>query len=694
MSKITSEHLSRRGIIYVRQSSMGQVFNNPGSRQWQYDLKNRAGALGWPEPIVIDEDLGLSGSGGERPGFDRLLGAVCRGEVGIILAVDATRLSRNGIEWHSLIDNCALVGCLLADEQSVYDPAIPADRLMLGVQGAVSELEASNIFRRNMEGKLRKARRGALFGPVAIGHVRADKERVEKDPDERVRSVLELIFRKFNELQSLRQVMHWFIGEGVDLPARTQVRGVARGPVRWRRPTYTRVRDIMENPIYAGAYAFGRSVVQKQVRDGRKHTGRRKVPRPQDWAVLIKDAHEGYISWEQYERNLQVISDNATGTGSERARGAVRRGTALLAGLLRCGHCGRKLRVAYSGRERYVRYACNYGNINYGEARCVSINGRRADQAVGGALLRVLEPIGIEASLQALEEDRRAKSDAVRQAELALDQARYEANRAFRQFDEVDPANRQVAAELERRWNERLVSLTEMETALARTRETDRQDRMSEAEREACRELGANLVLAWNHERATPEIRKRILRAAIVEALVSVDGAEIRLVIHWQGGDHSEVVYTKNQAGRHNWTTDEGTVTIIEALARQLPDESIAAMLNRCGRRTAKGLRWRKARVAGFRSNRGIPAYRPGEEKERGEVSVRDAAGILGIDERTVRSRIARGRLPAWQVCRGAPWVIKAADLSRRVLPDEPQQASLFDAPADDEDRTDGGRPT
>ena len=246
MSRITTDHLSREAIIYVRQSTMKQVLGNPGSREWQYGLRDRAGALGWPEPVVIDEDLGRSGGGGSRPGFDRMLGAVCRGEIGIILAVDATRLARNGMEWHRLIDHCALVGCLLADEQSVYDPRIPSDRLMLGVQGAMSELEASNIRRRMMEGKLRKAERGALFSSVPTGYVRIDKERIEKDPDERVRSVLELVFRRFDELQSLRQVMLWLLDKGIELPAR--VHGGTRREVSWTRPTYSRVRDIMENP--------------------------------------------------------------------------------------------------------------------------------------------------------------------------------------------------------------------------------------------------------------------------------------------------------------------------------------------------------------------------------------------------------------------------------------------------------------
>ena len=583
------------------------------------------------------------------------------------------------MEWHRLIDHCALVGCLLADEQSVYDPRIASDRLMLGVQGAMSELEASNIRRRMMEGKLRKAERGALFSSVPTGYVRIDKERIEKDPDERVRSVLELVFRRFDELHSLRQVMLWLLDEGIELPARA--RGGTMREVSWTRATYSRVRDILENPVYAGAYAFGRSVMRTEVRDGRKHVVQRKIPRAQDWAILIKDTHEGYISWESYERNRQVIADNAQTSGREGARGAVRGGAALLAGLLRCGHCGRKLTVTYSGRWNTFRYACANGAVNRGGDKCIAFSGRRVDEAVGGALLRAIEPVAMEAALRAVEEDSEAKSDAVRQAELALERARYEADRAFRQFDGVDPENRQVAAELERRWNGRLVAVSEMEAALAGAQEADRTLRMSDAERAACRELGANLERAWCHERVSPVIRKRILRAALVEALAHVEDRRVRLVLHWHGGDHSEVCVEKNPPGRHRYATDEETSAIITALARQLPDESIAAMLNRSGRSTGKGRRWRKAEVASFRAYRKIPVYREGEEKERGELGVREAARLLGVCERTVISRIASGKLPAWQVCKGAPWVLKADALSRER---DPAQPSLFDAGSDD----------
>ena len=319
------------------------------------------------------------------------------------------------------------------------------------------------------------------------------------------------MFRRFDELQSLRQVMLWLLDEGIELPARTH--GGTGREVNWTRPTYSRVRDIMENPVYAGAYAFGRSVMRTEVRDGRKHAVQKKIPRPEDWAILIKDRHEGYINWERYERNRQVIADNAQRLGREGARGAVRGGAALLAGLLRCGHCGRKLTVSYSGRWNTFRYACGNGAVNRGDDKCISLNGRRVDEAVGGALLRAIEPVAMEAALRAVEEDREAKSDAVRQAELALEQARYEADRAFRQFDGVDPENRQVAAELERRWNGRLVAASEMEAALARAQEADREFRMGDAERAACLELGADLERAWCHERVSPEIRKRILRA-------------------------------------------------------------------------------------------------------------------------------------------------------------------------------------
>lgn len=321
-----------------------------------------------------------------------------------------------------------------------------------------------------------------------------------------------------------------------------------------------------------------------------------------------------------------MIADNAQGSGREGARGAVRGGAALLAGLLRCGRCGRKLTVTYSGRWNTFRYACGNGAVNRGDDKCIAFGGRRVDEAVGGALLRAIEPVAMEAALRMVEEDREAKSDAVRQAALALERARYEADLAFRQFDGVDPESRQVAAELERHWNGRLVAASEMEAALARAQEADRAFRMGDAERAACLELGADLEGAWCHERVSPVIRKRILRAALVEVLAHVGDRRVRLVLHWQGGDHSEVCVEKSPRAGTATPPTRKTSAIKSALARQVPDESIAAMLNRSGRHTGKGRRWRKAGVASFRAYRKTPAYREGEEKERGKLGAREAA--------------------------------------------------------------------
>ena len=414
----------------------------------------------------------------------------------------------------------------------------------------------------------------------------------------------------------------------------------------------------MESPVYAGAYAFGRSVMRTEVRDGRKRAVQRKITHLEDWAILIKDAHEGYISWKRYERNRQVMADNAQVSGREGARGAVRGAAALLAGPLRCCHCGIKLTVTYSGRWNMFRHTCGTRSMNRGDDKCIGFGGRRADEAAGEALLR------------AIDKDREAKSDAVRQAELALEPARYEADRAFRQFDEVDPENRQVAAELERRWN-------------------------------GCRKpTGRSAWVTWSGPRA-------LISAPILNGPGATYGSRRRFASgscappssrRWRMSRTGvsglsctcrEAIKARSPSkSPHRYVTDEEASAIITALARQVADDSIAAMLNRSGRLTCKGRRWRKANVASFRAYRKIPACREGEEKERGEVGVREAARILGVHDRTVISRIASGRLPAWQVCKGARWVVRIDDLSPERNPAQP---SLFDARPDGGSAQEGG---
>jgi DNA invertase Pin-like site-specific DNA recombinase len=354
MSKITTEHLARSAYVYIRQSTAGQLTYNHESRRRQYGLADRARQLGWTVVEVIDDDLGRSGGGIARPGFERLLAAICEARVGAVLAIEASRLARNGRDWHTLIEFCGLVGTLIVDEDGTYDPRHPNDRLLLGMKGTMSELELSLFRQRSQEALKQKASRGALILGVAAGYVKVGRDRIEKNPDQRVREALQLVFAKFAEFQSARQVHIWLRDEAIALPVKSRD-GEARGIV-WRLPAYNIVHNILTNPIYAGAYAFGRTTSKVSVEQGRKRV-RRGVHRPMaEWDVLIKDHHAGYIAWEEFERNQSVIANNATGKGSAAARGAVRRGELLLPGLLRCGHCGRKLHVSYSGK--LGRYNC------------------------------------------------------------------------------------------------------------------------------------------------------------------------------------------------------------------------------------------------------------------------------------------------------------------------------------------------
>ena len=413
MTRVTPEHLTRAAWVYVRQSTPGQVRQHQESRGRQYALRDRARQLGWRNVEVVDEDLGRSGGGTERPGYDRLLAAVCRGDVGAVLSLEASRLARNGREWHTLIDYCGLVGCLLADETSVYDPRLPDDRLLLGMKGTMSEMELSTLRFRSVEALRRKARRGELFLTVAVGYVRVDRDGIGMDPDQRVQEAVALVFRKFAELGSIRQVHLWLRHEGIELPA--VVRDQSRHRVVWKLPVYNTLHHMLTNPVYAGAYAFGRTGSRTYLENGRKRVVRGFRRERDKWDVLIRDHHDGYITWAEYERNQRAITENANRHGAA-VRGSVRKGEALLAGLLRCGHCGRNLHVGYSGAQgNVVRYQCQGGHVNHGTERCISFGGLRVDRAVSEAVLRVLKPLGIEAALRAIEERQRASCEVLRQ---------------------------------------------------------------------------------------------------------------------------------------------------------------------------------------------------------------------------------------------------------------------------------------
>src|SRR6266852_1863829 len=349
MNKITADHLARRACVYVRQSTPNQVQHNLESQRRQYALVDRARALGWQDIDVIDDDLGISGSGTRRPGFERLLRALCDGQVGAVFSIEASRLARNGRDWHTLLEFCSIVGALLIDAEAVYDPRLTNDRLLLGMKGTISEMEVASFRERAQAAILQKAQRGALIRRVPIGYVKGSDDRIEKDPDVRISSAIDLIFRKFAELGSVRQVFFWLDQQRFELP-------VVRGPgevreIVWQPARYHAVLSVLKNPVYAGAYAYGRSKTVVRLEAGQKQVRRQVQRRREDWAVLILDHHEGYIDWDVYQSNQTMIAHNENARAGA-VRGSIKHGEALLAGLLRCGHCGSQVTGAISRSTR------------------------------------------------------------------------------------------------------------------------------------------------------------------------------------------------------------------------------------------------------------------------------------------------------------------------------------------------------
>jgi DNA invertase Pin-like site-specific DNA recombinase len=651
MTKITSEHLARAAVVYVRQSTAFQVTFNLESQRRQYSLTHRARQLGWSDIEVIDDDLGRSGAGARRPGFEKLLAAICEGRVGAVLSLEASRLARNGRDWHTLLEFCGLVGTLLVDEDGVYDPASPNDRLLLGMKGTMSEMELSVFRRRSAEAMKQKAHRGELFLTVAVGYVKAGGDRIEKDADRRIQEAVALVFLKFSELQTIRQVLLWLRQEKVLLPALGSTGGER---IVWRLPVYSTVHHMLTNPVYAGAYAFGRRTARVTIEGGRKREIRSMQRDWRRWEILLPERHEGYIAWAEFERNQRLIADNANGKRFL-SRGAVRPGEALLPGLFRCARCGKKLHVRYGDHHTY-RYECVGAFNQLAAARCITFGGMRVDRALAKEVLDRLQPLGVEAALAAIEARDRRRSEKRAQLELALQQARYEAVRVQRQYDAADPENRLVAGELERRWNERLAAVRDLEIELEQL-DAKREPALSAVDRDRLLALGQDLAKAWDSSGATPETRKKIIRTVIHEIVVDAVGDALELVIHWQGGDHTGLKVKRNRAGQSRWATDAEVVDLVRALARQMPDQTIAALLNRSGKKTSHGNSWTRGRICSLRHQYEIAIYRDGERAERGEATFDEAAAILAVSKTTVRRLIADSVLPARQHCKGGPWI-------------------------------------
>jgi DNA invertase Pin-like site-specific DNA recombinase len=614
----------------------------------------------------VDEDLGRSGSGRvARPGFERLVAAVCHEEVGGVFALEASRLARNNRDWHHLVDLCGLTATLLIDGEGIYDPRDFNDRLLLGLKGTMSEWELGVMRQRSLEALRQKAARGELYTTVPIGFVRTRDNRLERDPDQRIQQAIRLVFQQFAATGSLRQALLWFRSEGVELPA------VEYGPfgrtVVWKLPVYNTLYKIVTNPIYAGAYVFGRTVTRTKITHGRarKIAGVRREQH--EWPVFLRDHHPGYISWAEYEAAQAQLRENAQMQG-RMSRGAARKGDALLAGLLRCRRCGRRLHVTYTGSERRVRrYACRGAMLNHGTEKCLSFGGLALERAIEEAVLAVLAPGAIEAALAAAHDAEATRRTQQEHAGLKLQQLRYEAERARRQYDAVDPAHRLVAAELERRWNAALDAVAAQErvvTELAATAPAAPPDR------QALLALAEDLPSVWHDPRTDVRLKKRMVRALIAEVLVDVDepAARIDVVIRWAGGQHSALSVRKLRTGQHRYRTSRDVVELVRELVRVLPDSQIAAVLNRLGYRTGRGNTWSASRVVTLRHSHDIPVYDAARSACEGCLTLEAAAAQLAVSPTVVRKLITRGVLPAKQVVETAPWVIQAEDLTREAV--------------------------
>jgi excisionase family DNA binding protein len=661
--KIRPEHLGRAAFVYIRQSTLDQVRHHHESRRRQYDLAGHARRLGWTSVVVIDDDLGKSGAtAAGRAGFQRLVAEVSLGHAGAVFGLEVSRLARNNRDWYQLLDLCGLMGTLIVDAEGIYDPRQLNDRLLLGLKGTMSEAELGWIRQRAQEGLLAKARRGELILGLPVGYVQTREGRVEKHPDQRVQQAIGLVFAKFAALGSVRQTLLWFRQEQLALPSNEREPGW--GPaVGWRLPVYNTILKFLTNPFYAGAYVFGRTGTRTTVVDGRPRTTRGHRRDPEDWIALVRDHHEPYIPWEVYERNRQLIGHNAQMKGLM-VKGAVRRGPSLLPGLLRCGHCGRRLHVTYSGTEGYVpRYGCRGAAVNHGTSLCISFGGLRVDEAIEREILRVITPGAIEAAL-ATSAAREEEHAAVRRAlELELREARYEADRARRQYDAVEPEHRLVAETLERRWNAALERVQQVQERLA-VLAADAH-RQSAPDRARLVALAEEFPHVWADPATDIRTKKRIVRLLIEEIIattVATPQPQIELLIHWKGGKHTQLVIPRNRKGHHRRSTDREVVTVVRDLARTLPDPQIARVLNRLGYRTGAGNTWTQHRVTSLRSYHQAPAFDRAVDRVR-LLTIAEAAKALGVSTGTVRRMISLGLLPATQPVLHAPWAIREEDL-------------------------------
>jgi DNA invertase Pin-like site-specific DNA recombinase len=660
--RITPEHQSRRAIVYIRQSSPGQVRANVESTRIQLGLREKAIALGWRQPMVIDDDLGISAGGfADRPGFQHMLAQVVMRQVGIIFCVDSSRLSRNSKDWANLFELCGHFKALIADLDQVYDLSIPNDRLVLGIKGAVSEMELSIIRTRLKMGAEAKAARGELKFILPPGYTHDDDDHIVMDPDRRVQKAITALFDRFDRCSSIRQLALEYRHTQTLFPVR---RAQRKRSIAWEVPSFTSLRTFLKHPIYAGTYVYGRSRQSVHYDDGRLVKKTEAGLPPDQWRVCIHNNHPAYISWERFLANQDRITASRPRWTMQDNLGPIREGLAMLSGLLRCGHCGKKILVAYKSKPATAMYYCNGKIEQEGKQRCLAFGSQQVDKAVGLQLCEALEPHSIEAAKLAQERRNQQITQAVEQARLVVEAAQYEADRAFEQYDLVDPKNRLVADTLEQRLNVKLAELQAAELRLEQTQAAE--EPLTKQQCQRLQELGQDFPKLWNHPGADPKLKKRLLRAAIFEIVVThqPEHQRLELLIHWQGGVHTRLHVNKRRTPV-GCKTDPSLVELVRNLA-SLPDAEIARILNMKGVTTPRALRWTQDRVQNFRRSHHIRTISKGDDEDY--LSGKQVMDRLDISRNGVLGLLRIGALHNHQVTDFAPWRITRAEVDSETV--------------------------
>jgi DNA invertase Pin-like site-specific DNA recombinase len=654
--RIAQRHLERSAVVYVRQSDPQQVREHTESTRLQRGLREKAISLGWVNPTLIEDDQGMTASGFvDRPGFQWLLTQVTLRKVGIILCIEASRLSRNSRDWAHLFELCGYFDTLVADLQQVYDVAIPNDRLVLQIKGTVAELELTSLKTRLRAGIEAKAARGELKVLLPPGYVYDANDQLVMDPDERVQQAIRSMFEKFDQSTSIRQLALWYRDSHTLFPIKKPGK---HGAIVWQIPKPAVLHKLIGHPIFAGVYARGRTQSFVDFVDGRLAKRVRRVLSPEEWKVCIKDHHEAYISWEQYQKNLAKLAEARPRWPMNDNRGAVREGPALLAGLVRCGHCGCKLRVTYN-RNSHAQYYCD-GSAPRNAKRCLSFGSKLVDEKVGEQLCRAVEPMAIEAAYEAFVDEQREYEQSIERARLRVQAAQYAADRAFEQYDLADPQNRLVVDNLERRLNEKLAELQAARAELEHRHENDKP--LTEEQRRAIDDLARDFPRLWSHPDTPTTLRKQLLRTAIREIIVihKPDERRLEFTIHWQG-DACTRLAVKKRATPVGSRTDGSLVQLVTKLTASLDDGEIARILNMKKLLTPRGLHWTMDRVQRFRTQHGI--RKPKQITAEDVLTGQQARQYLGIGYNGLLALIRRGLVHTHQVTDFAPWRIPRAEL-------------------------------